>query len=108
VPVSTQINDVHYMATTPASLLPVHLTPFAHDKAFGFETSNLKDWVNGKEGIEGARGIRQEECMSEGGREMKEGRAARILTPSLFIYLKGGAKAVRASAGQRCSCHHAR
>lgn len=26
-------------------VLPVHLTPFAKDKAFGFRHSNLRDWV---------------------------------------------------------------
>lgn len=58
---TSQINDVHYMTTPlrPGSsshkgdddgedgvgLLPVHLTPFARDKAFGFRHSNLRDWV---------------------------------------------------------------
>ncbi len=71
------------MTTTPASLLPVHLTPFAHDKAFGFKTSNLKDWVKEKGGGEGARCIRQEGVQERvWERYMKGGRAARILTSS--------------------------
>ncbi len=42
------INDVHYVAeTTPEGdqLVPAAATPFARDAAFGYEKSNLREWV---------------------------------------------------------------
>lgn len=35
----------HHKGDDGLGLLPVHLTPFAKDKAFGFRHSNLRDWV---------------------------------------------------------------
>ena len=43
------INDIHYvMNVDEGTMLPAHLTPFAKDKAFGFKSSDLKQWVNEK------------------------------------------------------------
>ncbi|MDQ3249357.1 MAG: hypothetical protein M3Q45_09135, partial [Chloroflexota bacterium] len=38
------IDDVHYVAQGD-QLLPAAETPFAHDAAFGYQNSNLRDWV---------------------------------------------------------------
>lgn len=38
------INDVHYVAEGDA-LIPAAETPFAKDAAFGYQSSNLRDWV---------------------------------------------------------------
>ena len=43
------INDVHYVAEGD-SLIPAAETPFARDPAFGFRTSNLRDWAVEKSG----------------------------------------------------------
>jgi len=38
------INDIHYVREGE-QMIPVAETPFAKDKVFGFQSSNLKDWV---------------------------------------------------------------
>lgn len=38
------INDVHYVAEGD-QLIPAAETPFAQDAAFGYQSSNLRDWV---------------------------------------------------------------
>lgn len=43
------INDVHYVAEGD-QLVPAGETPFANDAAFGFQNSNLIDWVIEKRG----------------------------------------------------------
>ncbi|REE01188.1 four-carbon acid sugar kinase family protein [Marinoscillum furvescens] len=43
------IEDVHYLEDG-GSLLPVGESPFAQDKSFGYQSSNLKDWVEEKSG----------------------------------------------------------
>ncbi|PON27844.1 hypothetical protein TGAM01_v203611 [Trichoderma gamsii] len=46
------IDDVHYVREGPM-LVPVAGTPFAKDKAFGFQSSNLREWVVEKYNKEG-------------------------------------------------------
>lgn len=41
------INDIHYVQEGD-TLVPAAQTPFAKDAAFGFSTSNLKEWVEEK------------------------------------------------------------
>ncbi len=41
------VDDVHYVREG-AMLMPVAGTPFAKDKAFGFQSSNLREWVDEK------------------------------------------------------------
>lgn len=43
------INDVHYVAEGDA-LVPAAETPFARDAAFGYRSSNLREWVAEKTG----------------------------------------------------------
>ena len=43
------INDVHYVAEGDA-LVPAAETPFARDAAFGYRSSNLREWVAEKSG----------------------------------------------------------
>ena len=43
------INDVHYVAEGD-ELIPAAETPFARDSAFGYQSSNLRDWVVEKTG----------------------------------------------------------
>lgn len=38
------VDDVHYVREG-AMFVPVAVTPFAKDKAFGFQSSNLREWV---------------------------------------------------------------
>lgn len=41
------MDDVHYAREGP-ELIPAGQTPFAADKAFGYRSSNLRDWVSEK------------------------------------------------------------
>ena len=44
-----QIHDVHYVVGPDGdNMLPASDTPFAKDKAFGFQHSNLREWVADK------------------------------------------------------------
>lgn len=43
------VNDVHYVQENER-LIPAAQTPFASDAAFGFASSNLKEWVEEKSG----------------------------------------------------------
>jgi uncharacterized protein YgbK (DUF1537 family) len=43
------INDIHYVAEGDA-LVPAAETPFARDAAFGYRSSNLREWVAEKSG----------------------------------------------------------
>lgn len=43
------VGDVHYVGQGE-QFVPAAATPFAQDKAFGYENSNLKDWVEEKTG----------------------------------------------------------
>ncbi|MCX6923250.1 MAG: hypothetical protein NT154_08585, partial [Verrucomicrobia bacterium] len=43
------VNDVHYVAENYA-LIPAGETPFAKDAAFGYRSSNLREWVEEKTG----------------------------------------------------------
>jgi uncharacterized protein YgbK (DUF1537 family) len=45
------IGDIHY-AEQDGEMVPVHLTEFARDPAFGYHTSDLKKWVEEKTGGE--------------------------------------------------------
>ncbi len=67
------LNDVHYMIEGD-NLVPVGLTPFAKDAHFGYESSNLVNWV-----IEKSKGAIDE---------------SRILSISLEDIREGGPQAV--------------
>ena len=43
------INDIHYVVEND-QMTPAALTPFAQDSAFGYQSSNLKQWVQEKTG----------------------------------------------------------
>ncbi len=43
------VNDIHYVAEGD-QLMPAGQTEFARDKAFGYQSSNLKEWVTEKTG----------------------------------------------------------
>lgn len=43
------LNDIHYVAENE-TLIPAAETPFAKDAAFGYRSSNLRDWVEEKTG----------------------------------------------------------
>jgi len=80
------INDIHYVAEGEA-LIPAAETPFARDAAFGYRSSNLRDWVAEKSG--GAV------------------TSQSVMTISLEDIRRGGPDAVRerlikVSAGQVC------
>jgi len=47
-------NDIHYVREGD-TLVPAAQTPFARDAAFGFSSSNLRDWVTEKTGARLAR-----------------------------------------------------
>jgi len=72
------VNDIHYVAEGEW-LIPAAETPYARDPAFGYGSSNLRDWVSEK--LNGAVA------------------SAGVVTISLDIIRNGGPDAVRAALG---------
>ncbi|KAK7721759.1 hypothetical protein SLS57_005108 [Botryosphaeria dothidea] len=68
------IDDVHYVAEGD-TLVPAGETPFARDATFGYQSSNLRDWVVEKTGGKVAR----ERVVSLGLKDIREGGPDRIV-----------------------------
>ncbi|CAN0312123.1 unnamed protein product, partial [Hapterophycus canaliculatus] len=88
--------DIHFVEQqgspddNDAALIPAGDTEFAQDKAFGYRSSNLVDWIHEK----AAAG----EAATEGGREQRSRPPAateRIVSVSLTDLRQGGPAAVR-------------
>lgn len=67
------IENVHYVAEEE-TLVPAGQTPFARDATFGYQSSNLREWVEEK-----SKGrLKKEKVISLGLRDIREGGAERV------------------------------